>query len=88
MVKQISNGVNNHDSSTSKAMRTRTLVLSGFVVIGVFFLLTEHRAHTFGFLPYLLLMACPFLHFFMHKNHGGHGGASGRNVQDSNQHNH
>lgn len=69
-------------------MRVHHWVLIGFVVIGAFFLLTEHRAHTFGFLPYLLLLACPFLHFFMHKNHGGHGGDSGRDRQDSNQHNH
>jgi hypothetical protein len=29
-------------------------------------------------LPFLILLACPFLHFFMHKGHGGHGGDSGR----------
>jgi hypothetical protein len=35
---------------------------------------SEHRAHLFGVLPYLLLLACPLMHFFMHGRHGGHGG--------------
>jgi hypothetical protein len=45
----------------------------GLVVFGgiaLFFLLSEHRAHTLGALPYLLLAASPFLHFFMHRGHG------------------
>ena len=47
-----------------------------FAAIGLFFLLTEHRAHTLGALPYLLLAASPFLHIFMHRGHGhGHGDA-------------
>jgi hypothetical protein len=41
-----------------------------FAAIALFFLLTEHRAHTLGALPYLLLAASPFLHIFMHGAHG------------------
>ena len=47
----------------------------GLVVIGgiaVYFLLTEHLAHVVGALPYLLLLACPLMHVFMHRGHGGH----------------
>jgi hypothetical protein len=47
-------------------------VLIGFLAIGAFFLLTEHRAHLFGILPFLLLLACPLMHLF--HGHGGHGG--------------
>lgn len=36
-------------------------------LVGGYFLLTEHRAHLFGALPYLLLLACPVMHLFMHK---------------------
>ena len=43
--------------------------------VGGFYLYTEHRAHLFGFLPYLFLLACPAMHFFMHRGHG-HGGHS------------
>jgi hypothetical protein len=49
------------------------LALLGFLAIAAFFLITEHRAHFFGILPYLLLLACPLLHLFMHGKHGGHG---------------
>lgn len=41
-------------------------------VVAAYFLLTEHRAHFFGALPYLLLLACPLMHLFMHHGHGGH----------------
>ena len=36
------------------------------------FLLTEHRAHLFGVLPWLLLLACPLMHVFMHRGYHGH----------------
>jgi hypothetical protein len=45
-----------------------------FAIIGAFFLLAEHRAHVFPYLPWLILLACPLMHFFMHGGHGGHGG--------------
>jgi hypothetical protein len=50
------------------------LALAGFLVVAAFFLLSEHTAHVFGALPYLLVLACPLLHFFMHRGHGGHRG--------------
>ena len=50
------------------------LVAAGFLLIGLFFLLSEHRAHVFGILPYLLILACPLMHLFMHRGHGSHGG--------------
>ena len=46
---------------------------SSVLAIGAFFLLTEHTAHLFGALPWLLLLACPLMHLFMHSGHG-HGG--------------
>ena len=49
----------------------------GLIVLGAiaaYFLLSEHRAHFFGALPFLLLLACPLMHIFMHHRHGGHGG--------------
>lgn len=46
-------------------------VLIGFLAVAAFFLLAEHRAHLLGWLPYLLLLACPLMHLF--HGHGGHG---------------
>jgi hypothetical protein len=55
--------------------RTRSgFVLLGFLAIGGYFLITEHRAHlalALPYLPWLLLLACPLMHLFMH--HGAHG---------------
>lgn len=50
----------------------RTVVLLLILTsIGVL-LFTGHGAHLLGILPYLLLLACPFVHFFMHASHGKH----------------
>ncbi|MEO6073603.1 MAG: DUF2933 domain-containing protein [Burkholderiales bacterium] len=52
----------------------------GLVVLGAiaaYFLITEHRAHFFFALPFLLLLACPLMHVFMHGGHGGYGGGDG-----------
>jgi hypothetical protein len=71
-----------------------------FAAIALFFLLSEHRAHTLGALPYLLLVASPLLHIFMHRGHGhGHAdddkgasddnaAASGASVERSRKTNH
>jgi hypothetical protein len=47
----------------------------GFLLVGVIYLLLEHTAHTLGALPYLLFLACPLMHLFMHGGHG-HGRSS------------
>lgn len=44
----------------------------GFAAVAAFFLWTEHRAHLLGLLPYLLFLACPLMHLFHHRGHGGH----------------
>lgn len=44
-----------------------------FVAAAAYLLWSEHRAHALGIAPYLLLLACPLMHVFMHSGHGGHG---------------
>ena len=46
------------------------LAFWGFAAVAGFFLIAEHRAHVFEYLPFLLLAACPLLHWF--HGHGGH----------------
>jgi hypothetical protein len=45
--------------------------LGVFVAAALFFLWQEHRAHLLGALPWLILLACPLMHFLMHRRHGG-----------------
>ena len=58
------------------------LVCVAFLIIAGFLLWTEHLAHALGFLPYLLILACPLMHIFMHGGHGGHGGHRDRAQSD------
>lgn len=64
-----------HEGSGGGFLRGRSgLVLLGFLAIGAFFLLSEHRAHLVGTFPLLLLLfLCPLMHVFMHGGHGGGG---------------
>ena len=48
-----------------------------FGAITAFFMIAEHQVHLWGWLPYLLLLACPLMHVFMHRGHGAHGHARG-----------
>jgi len=70
-----------HDRSLSDQgsfWTSRTLfVCIALLVIAGFLLVSEHRAHILGVGLWLLLLACPLLHIFMHGRHGGHGGHGG-----------
>jgi hypothetical protein len=68
----------NHDQQEQPWWRSPTgIVALGFGIIAAFFLVTEHAAHLFGVLPWLLLLACPLMHLFMHHGHGGDGHSRG-----------
>lgn len=61
-----------HDKRRQRS-RATNIALVGFLALGAFYLIAEHRAHLLGWWPWLLILACPLLHFFMHGKHGGHG---------------
>jgi hypothetical protein len=66
-----------------KLFRARWVFL-GFIAIAAYFLITEHRAHLSGllyYLPFLLLLACPLMHLFMHGGHGNHDDAHKHGVR-------
>jgi Protein of unknown function (DUF2933) len=73
--RQMNHDHSRHDVPPSGFWRSRYAI--GLLVMGAvaaYFLLTEHRAHFFAALPFLLLLTCPLMHMFMH---GGHGGGHG-----------
>lgn len=46
------------------------IMLATAVAAGVaFYILREHWAHALGLAPYLLFLACPLMHVFMHRGH-------------------
>ena len=45
------------------------MALAVVLAVGGFYLITEHTAHVFGVLPYLLVLVCPLMHMFMHRGH-------------------
>jgi hypothetical protein len=59
------------------------IVCAALLLIVGFLLWTEHLAHALGYLPFLLILACPLAHVFMHGGRGGHQhhGRAGRNAQ-------
>lgn len=63
-----------HESPQRGGSSRGRIALAVFLAIAAFLLFSEHRAHALGFLPYLLLLACPLMHMFHHGGHGGHGG--------------
>jgi hypothetical protein len=68
----------NHDPQSHEGRNSHPTfkwILVGFFLVAAYFLILEHRAHLGGvlnYLPLLLLLACPLMHFFMHHGHGGH----------------
>ncbi|MDO8457300.1 MAG: DUF2933 domain-containing protein [Burkholderiaceae bacterium] len=67
---------NEHGAHENPPSFWRSRYAIGLIVMGTiagYFLLTEHLAHVVGVLPFLLLLACPLMHVFMHHSHGGHG---------------
>jgi len=52
----------------------RGIAWLAFAAVATWFLWTEHRAHLLGALPWLIVLACPLIHVFMHRGHHGHHG--------------
>jgi hypothetical protein len=59
-----------HHAAPAPSRLVLRIGLCVFLVAIGFFLWTEHRAHLLGALPYLLLLACPAMHLFMHHRTG------------------
>uniref|UniRef100_UPI0038B65B35 DUF2933 domain-containing protein n=1 Tax=Sabulicella rubraurantiaca TaxID=2811429 RepID=UPI0038B65B35 len=60
------------------------IAVLGFVLVAAFYVVREHWGHVLGALPYLLLLACPLMHLFMHGGHGhSHGGRASGSSRES-----
>lgn len=68
--------MNDNHSSSAWSTYSRTVFIA-FAVIALGLIAYEHRVHLLGILPWLLILACPLMHLFMHHGHGGHSGHPG-----------
>lgn len=76
------------DNERSSWLFSRTgLVTVGAVAILGFLVYEGHGAHLLGYAPYLLFLACPLMHLFMHGHHGGHGDHSQHQHGDNEEEN-
>ena len=62
--------------------RRTNLTMWVFLAFIAYFLITEHWAHIVPFLPWLIFLACPLMHIFMH---GGHGHGSGHGSHEDHE---
>jgi hypothetical protein len=54
------------------------------LIVGAgYLLLAEHQAHVIAGLPWLILLACPLIHVFMHRGHGHGGGGHDRHDHEN-----
>jgi hypothetical protein len=56
------------DSGTATWSKIALWVLAAAAAL---YLVIGHKAHMLVVLPFLLLVACPLMHLFMHRGHGG-----------------
>lgn len=68
------------DNTHAHRRRRSSGVIIGLVALAAlagFLILRGHGYHLLAYSPLLILLACPFLHSFMHRGHGGHGDHGG-----------
>ena len=58
-----------HDQHAGRRSLSINIALVAFLAIAGFYLVTEHRAHLYGVLYWLLPLILVGLHFWMHAGH-------------------
>lgn len=71
-----------HENSRSWLFsRTAIATIVAMSVLG-FLIYEGHGVHLLGYAPFLLILACPLMHIFMHGGHGGHGSHGNRRDEE------
>lgn len=52
---------------------TTRLIQTSIILLLISFLLIEQRQHIIEYFPYIILLACPLMHVFMHRHAQGQG---------------
>lgn len=72
----------NHDARGIRSSQTVNWLIVGLVLVAAYFVIGEHWVHVAPYFPFLIFLACPLMHLFMHHGHGHHHDSAGdsRNV--------
>lgn len=62
---------NKHRPDSWLFSRTGVATICALAILA-FLVYTGHSAHLLGAIPYLLFLACPLMHIFMHRGHHRH----------------
>ena len=84
MVHHHSDSDNHQHHDSWLLSRTGIVTVCALAILG-FLVYTGHSAHLLGVLPYLLILACPLMHIFMH---GGHHHRHSDDGEKSESHSH
>ncbi len=79
-----------NDWAGGKLKSKATVALLVCLALALFFLIARHKAYLsewLSFVPYLLVLACPLMHLFMHGGHD-HGAADRPSERKSKPHDH
>lgn len=68
---------------TSSFMTSRSMAITCLVLAAGYFLAMRHWQHVLAFFPYLILLACPLMHLFMHGGHAGHHDGAGSDAEEA-----
>jgi len=71
------------DETWSIRRTTWLTVAVMLAVVGGAYLVQQHWTPLAGNWVYLVLLACPLMHLFMHHGHGGHGGHDNPHSRDA-----
>lgn len=61
--------MDNHTTARRSNDRLLRWAIWSLGAVALAYLVIEHRPHLFGWLPYLIILACPLMHLFMHRGH-------------------
>jgi hypothetical protein len=75
-------------NASTSFLTSKGMVIAGLVGAVAYFLVMKHWQHVLEFFPYLVFLACPLMHIFMHGKHGAQGGNNDAAVAEKTAHSH
>jgi hypothetical protein len=72
-------------SSSRRMKRVSTFAVWALGGAAFIYVVAAQRPHVLGWLPYVILLACPLMHVFMHHRHGDGAHRTSDEEEDANR---